>query len=101
MTIDRFRNIHFFLMLAISLFIPLFLAYSLYVELSGSSLLSSDISFEDPGGEDLSICKSESKTLLPGVISVLFPSGPTFIGEGYLFSFLKTSHSQNRPVLRC
>jgi hypothetical protein len=101
MTMGRFRNIHLFLMIAISLFVPLFLAYSLYVELSGSSLLSSDVSLEDPGNEDLAICKSESKVLLPGVLSVLFLPKSTFIGEVYLFSFLKTSHSQNRPVLRC
>jgi hypothetical protein len=88
-------------MLAISLFIPLFLAYSLCVELSEASLLSSDMSFEDPGDEDLAICTSESKILLPAVLSVLFLSGPTFIGGVYFFPFPKTFHSQNRPVLRC
>jgi hypothetical protein len=55
---SRFENIHLVLMLAISLFIPLFLAYSLYVDLSGTVLLSSDMSFEDLGDEDLSVCQN-------------------------------------------
>jgi hypothetical protein len=46
-------------MLGISLLIPMPLAYSLYVDLSETMLLSSDMSFEDPEDEDLSTCQNK------------------------------------------
>jgi hypothetical protein len=58
-TMGRLKHIHLVLMLGISLLIPMPLAYSLYVDLSETVLLSSDMSFEDPEDEDLSTCQNE------------------------------------------
>jgi len=101
MTMDRLKHIHLSLMVGISLFIPLFLAYSLYVDLSGTVLLSCDMSFEDPENEDLSSCQNEIKIFLPKVFY-----NPLLIGThcgawSCPFSFPLTTSTQNKPVLRC
>jgi hypothetical protein len=101
MTMGRLKHIRFVLMLGMSLFIPLFLAYSLYVDLSGTVLPSSDMSFEDPGDEDLSTCQKEFKVFVPTVSSNPLLSGTHFGREPSLFSSPLTSHTQNRAVLRC
>jgi|APFre7841882654_1041346.scaffolds.fasta_scaffold261904_2 hypothetical protein len=101
MTMSRLKNMNLILMLAISLLIPLFLAYSLYVDLSGTVLLSSDMSFEDPGDGDLSIGQDEFKVFAPKAFSILLLPGANLIGESCLLSFLLTSHPQNKPILRC
>ncbi len=88
-------------MLGISLFIPLFLAYSLYVDLSETVLLSSDMSFEDPRDEDLSICQNEFKVFVPTVSSSPLLSGTHFSRGFSLLSSPLMSHTQITPVLRC
>jgi hypothetical protein len=65
-------------MVGISLFIPFFLAYSLYVDLSGTVLLSSDTSFEDPENENLSTCQNEFKVLVSKVFSNPLPAWTHF-----------------------
>jgi hypothetical protein len=88
-------------MVGISLFIPLFLAYSLYVDLSGTVLLSSDMSFEDPDDEDLSTCQNEFKVFVPTVSSNPLPPWTHFGRGSSLSSSPLTSHIQITPVLRC
>ena len=88
-------------MVGISLFIPLFLVYSLYVDLSEIVFLSSDMSFEDPGDEDLSTCQNEFKAFVPTVSSNPLLSGTHFGRGSSLFSSPLTSHTQVTPVLRC
>jgi hypothetical protein len=97
----RLKRIHLVLMLGISLLIPLFLAYSLYVDLSGTVLLSSDMSFEDPEDEDLSTCQNEFKAFVPTLsFNPLLPG--THFGWGWsLFSSPLTSRTQITPILRC
>ena len=97
----RFKHIHPALMVGISLFIPFFLTYSLYVDLSETMLLSSVMSFEDPDDEDLSTCQNEFKIFVP-----TFSSNPllmeTHFGRGSsLFSSPLTFIAQNKLVLRC
>ena len=101
MTMGRLKHIHLVLMLGISLFIPVFLAYSIYVDLSETVLLSSDMSFEDPEDEDLSTCQNEFKVFVPAVSSnSLLPW--THFGRGSsLFSSPLTSYTQITPVPRC
>lgn len=101
MTMDRLIHIHLALMLGISLFIPLFLAYSIYDDLSGTVLLSSDLSFEDPEDEDLSTCQNEFKVFVPTVSSNVLLWGTHFCRGSTLFSSPLTSHTQIIPILRC
>jgi hypothetical protein len=101
MTVGRLKHIHLVLLLGISLFIPLFLAYSLYVDLSGTVLLSSDMSFEDSEDEDLSSCQNEFKVFVPTVTSNPLPPWTHFGKGSSLFSSPLTSYNQITPVLRC
>ena len=101
MTMDRLRHIHLAIMVGISLLIPLFLAYSLYVDLSGTVLHSSDMSFEDPGDEDLSTCQNEFKVFVPTVSSNPLLFGSHFGRWSSLFSSPLMSHAQIIPILRC
>jgi hypothetical protein len=101
MAMGRLKHIHFVLIIGISLFIPIFLAYTLYVDLSGTVLLSSDMSFEDPDDEDLSTCQNEFKVFVPTVSSNPLLT-ETYFGKGSsLFSSPLTSYTQITPVLRC
>ncbi len=59
MTMSRFRYIRLVLLLGTFLFIPFFLAHSVYVDLSGTVLLSCDMSFEDPAGDNSSTLQDE------------------------------------------
>jgi len=99
MTVGRLEHIHLVLLLGISLLIPLLMAYSVYVDLSETVLLSSDMSFEDPEDEDLSTCQNEF-IFMPMLSSNLFP-GTHFGREPSPFSSLLTSSSQMTPLLRC
>jgi len=101
MTMCRLRHIRLVLMLGISLFIPLFLAYSTYVDLSGTVLLSSDMIFEDPEDEDLSTCRNDFKNFGPTVSSNPLFSSAHFGRGSSLFSSPLTSGTQMTPVLRC
>jgi hypothetical protein len=88
-------------MVGVSLFIPLFLAYSLYVDLSGTVLLSSDTSFEDPDDEDLSTCQNEFKVFVPTVSSNPLLPKTSFDKGASFFSSPLTSYTQLTPLLRC
>lgn len=101
MTTGRLKHIHLVLILGISLFIPLLLGYSIYVDLSGTIPLSSDMSFEDPDGEDLSTCQNEFKGFVRVVSSNSLPLWTHFGRGDRLFSSPLTSYSQIPPVLRC
>ena len=101
MTMGRLKHIHLVLMLGISLLLPMLLAYSLYADLSGDVLLSSDMSFEDPDDEDLSTCQNEFKVFVPTVSSNPLLTGTHFGKGSSLLSSLLTSHTQITPVLRC
>jgi hypothetical protein len=101
-TKGRLKHIHLVLILGISLFIPLFLAYSVYIDLSGAVPIFSDMSFEDTEGEDLSTCQNESKGLMPMVSSYVLLSSAHFGNKKLsLFSLPLASYTQITPVLRC
>ena len=101
MTVGRLKQIHLVLMFGISLFIPLFLAYSVYVDLSGTVLVSSDMSLEDSEDEDLSTCQNELKVFVPTVSFNPLPPWTVFGRKSSLFSSPLTSYTQMTPVLRC
>ena len=101
MTMGRLKHIHFVLMIGISLFIPLFLGYSLYVDLSETVFLSSDMSFEDSDDEDLSTCQNEFKVFLPTISSNSLPPWTVFGRESSFFSSSLTLYAERTPVLRC
>jgi hypothetical protein len=88
-------------MLGISLLVPILLAYSLYVDLSGTVLISSDMSFEDPEDEDLSTCQRDFKVFVPTVSSNPLPSWTHFGKASSLLSSPLTSYHQITLVLRC
>jgi len=101
MTMGRLKNIHLLLILGISLFIPLFLSYPLYVDLLGTVLLSCDMTFDDPDDEDSSTCQNEFKGFMPaGSSNRLLPGIHFNRGASFLSSPL-TSYTQITPVLRC
>ena len=102
MVMGRTKHLHLLLMLGISLFIPLFLSYSLYVDLSGAVLLSSDMNIEDSGDEDLSAGQNEFKVFTPSDCFTLFFPGIHFGRESScFFSPLLKPHLHNISVLRC
>ena len=101
MTINRLKHIHAVLILGISLLIPVLMAYSLYVDLSGTALLSPDMSFEDFGDENSSTCEREFNVFVPTVSSNPLPPWTHFGRMSSLFLSLLTSYTQITPVLRC
>lgn len=101
MTVGRSKQIHLFLLFGISLFIPVFLAYSVYVDLSGTVLVSSDMSFEDSEDEDLSTSQNEFNAFVPEVSSNPLLPWTCFVERSILFSSPLTSDSQITLVLRC
>ncbi len=101
MTMGRLKHLHLIVMLGISLFMPLFLAHSLYVALSATVLLSYDMVSEDSEDEDLSTCRNEFKVFIPTVTSNLLLSVADLRGESDLFSPPLKSYTQIMPILRC
>jgi hypothetical protein len=97
----RLKHIHPVLILGISLLIPALMTYSLCLDLSRDVLVSSDMSFEDFGDEDLSTCEREFKVFVPTVSSNPLLPWIHFAGRLGLFSSPLTSYSQMTPVLRC
>ena len=97
----RPKRMSFILILAISIFIPLFSTYLQYNNLSGTTFFSVEMSFEDPGDEDLSLLQGESKALVPASFSVILLLGTHLIEQPYFLSSRLTSHAQNKPILRC
>jgi len=101
MTTGRLKHIHLILILGGCLLISILPADSFYDDLSETVLLSSDMSFEDPGDNDLSTCQDGFNVFVPTVSSNLLLPGAPFIGKSSLFSSPLTSHTQITPVLRC
>ncbi len=101
MTMSRSRQIRLGLLVGISLIIPFLLAYSLYVDLSETTLLSSDMSLEDPGDGDLSTYPDEVKVFLPTASFNPLSSWIHLGHEANLISTPLTYSSQNKSVLRC
>ena len=101
MTTGRLRYIHLAMLVGISLFIPLFLAYFLYMDLSETVLLPSDMSLEDPEEEDLSTCKNDFKSFLPTFSSNPLSPWTHCNRDTSLISPRLTFVAQGRPVLRC
>ncbi len=101
MTMSRFRYIRLVLLLGTFLFIPFFLAYSVYVDLSGTVLLSCDMSFEDPASDDSSTLQDKFGVSVPTICSNPSLTTAHFDGGFSLFSPPSTSHTQTTPVLRC
>jgi hypothetical protein len=101
MAVGRFKNLHLVLILGISLFIPFILSYSLNADLSGTVFVSSDMSFDSSGDEDLSTFQGKFKVFVATVSCNLCPRWNQLFKEpGFLSSSL-TSCSQISPVLRC
>ncbi len=101
MTVGRLKQIHLVLLLGISLFILLFMAYSLYINLSGTVLLSFDMGFEDAQDKDLSICRNEFNTFVPVASSNSLSPWAHFSKESSLFLYPLTSYGRITPVPRC
>ncbi len=97
----RFKHIHLSLMVGISLFIPLLLAYSLYVDLSATAFRFSDVIFEDSGDEDSPICQNEFKVFVPTTSSDPLSPWTHFAAEYSLRLSLLLSSTQAMFVLRC
>ena len=97
----RSKRANFILILTIFLFIPLFSTYFQYNNLSGSIFLSDEMSFEDPGDEDLSMSQDESKALLPAVFFETLLQGSHVFEETSAFFSHLISHSLNTAILRC
>jgi hypothetical protein len=101
MITKRLKHIRPVLIVVISLFIPVLMAYSLYGDLSGMLFLSSDMSFEDFGDEDSCTCETKLKVFIPTVSSNPSSSWRQFGRGPVLVSSPFTSSSQIAPVLRC
>ncbi len=101
MTVGRLKWIHLVLLIGISLFIPLFLAYSVYVDLSGTVLLFCDMSFEDSENEDLSTYHDAFNAFVPAISSNPLLLWTRVSKGSNLFLSPFTSDSQITPVLRC
>ncbi len=97
----RQKRRNLILILAISLFIPLFSSYFYYNNPSGSISLCDEMSFEDPGDEDNSFLQNESKTLLPGVVFEVLLQAVHTLEKTSLTSSRLTSHCQDGTILRC
>lgn len=92
----------FFLVILIFLSIPLFSAYLDYCELTGVGLLACDISFENPGQDNLSIDRlTESEVLLSNVSSIRFPPGMNLLEQFTYFPSASCSLDEKTFVLRC
>jgi hypothetical protein len=100
-TMRRPKRMNFILILAISFFIPLFSTYLQYNNLSGTAFFSAEMSFEDPGDEDISLLQGESRELVPASFSVILLLGTHLIEQPYFLSSRFTSHTRNKSILRC
>ncbi len=101
MIMGRFKHIQLAVMIGISLFIPLLLAYSVYVDMSATRLLSSDMSLEDSEDEDSSISQDEFKVFIPASSSTPLLFGSCFGRWSGIFPSPSTLYLEITPVLRC
>lgn len=96
------RVIQTFLLIAISLFIPIFQAYFHYYDLAEADFLSLDLSFESPDQEiSLIIKQNESKIFLSSASCIIFRL-KIILAEQFLHSpFILCSFDQKALILRC
>ena len=97
----RPKRMNFTLILAISIFIPLFSTYLQYNNLSGTAIFLAEMGFEDPGDEDLLLLQGESKSLVPASFSIILLLGTHLIEQPRFLSIRLTSDTQNQSILRC
>jgi hypothetical protein len=97
----RFKHIHLALIVGFFLFIPLSLAYSLYADPSENVLLSFDMSFEEPGDEDLSTCQDWVKAFVPAFSPSLSSLWRSFCRWFSLSLSPSTLYLEIVPALRC
>jgi hypothetical protein len=101
MIMSRLKHVHLVLTIGISLFILPPLAYSLSDDLSDIVLVSSDMSFENIDGEELSTCQNEFELFVPPLSSNPLPLGALLgLGSG-AFSSPLTPNTQITAILRC
>jgi hypothetical protein len=99
---ERFKNIHIFLVIAMSLFILALPTYLRCTSLSETKFASSDLGFENPGQENgLPDNETELKVFGPSAFSTTFLlSTNLFEQSSHLFS-QALSLRQTTFVLRC
>lgn len=91
-----------FLVIAISLFIALFSAYHVYLDLDDADIFSSEINFGNPDQENLLPDQhNASKIFLSGTSSIRFSTPLGLLGQVPLLSFITCSLDQKTSVLRC
>jgi hypothetical protein len=98
----RFKRIQAFLVIAISLFIPIFQAYLHYYDLTEADFLCFDLSFENPDEEiSLIIKQNESKIFLSSASCIIFGL-KIILAEQFPHSpSILCSFDQKALVLRC
>jgi hypothetical protein len=96
------RLIQIFLVIIISLFIPISLAYLNYYNLAKADFISLDLSFENPDQENLLLDQqNESKVFILSAFSILFPSGINLLKKFPPFFLTMCFSDQKTFVLRC
>jgi hypothetical protein len=96
------RGIRAFLVIAISLSIPIVQTYFHYYDLSEGNLPSLDLSFECPDQEILPIIKQiESKILLSSPSSIILSSEIIHVEQYFQSSSILCFIDQETPILRC
>jgi hypothetical protein len=96
------RFAQFFLVILISLSIPLFSAYLDTYDLAEADFLACDISFESSDKDNLPIDRqNESEVFLPSAFLIRFPSEIDPPGQLPHFSFTTCPLDQKTCILRC
>jgi len=91
-----------FLIIAISLFIPMFSACAHYCNLAEANLFSADLSFENPDQEDLLVDHhKESKAPVSSVFSVILLPRVHLFDQLPRFFISAPSFDEENFVLRC
>jgi hypothetical protein len=91
-----------FLVIAISLFIPIISTYLHYYDLAETDFLSNYISYENPDQENLFINQpSDSKVFIPNAYSNVFPWVIGLLEQSFHFPSTICSLDQKALVLRC
>jgi hypothetical protein len=96
------RGIRTFLVIAISLFIPIFQTYFYYYDLSEANLPSPDLSFESPDQEILPITKhNELKMLLSSPSPIILLLEIIHVEQHFQSSSILHLIDRETPILRC
>jgi hypothetical protein len=96
------RSIQTFLVIAISLSIPILQTYFHYYDLSEANLPSLDLSFECPDQEILPIIKQiESKILLSSPSPIILLPEIIHVEQYFHSSSILCFIDQETPILRC